>query len=177
MTARTPLRWRLRDATASAHARLDHRLDTAFDTPAGYTAFLQGMHRFVSGACVALGGDPATASANALRQDLRDLGLSPHAPAAVARARPAAATGWQYVLAGSSLGARVLLPRAAALGFDARHGARYLTLQAAGSAWRDLLATLDAVPETDTAAACEGALAAFALADACMREALLAEAA
>jgi heme oxygenase (biliverdin-IX-beta and delta-forming) len=178
MTPRTPLRWRLRDATASAHARLDHHLDAAFDTPAGYAAFLQGMHRFVSGACTALGNAPfAVASAQALRQDLRDLGLALRAPAAVARAAAAEAPGWQYVLAGSSLGARVLRPRAAALGFDAGHGARYLALQAESTAWRDVLAMLDAVPADAETAACEGALAAFALADACMRDALLAEAA
>lgn len=173
MTPRTPLRWRLRDATASAHARLDHRLESAFDTPAGYAAFLQGMHRFVAGACTALDGDPVVAaSAEALRRDLVDLGAAPLSAATAVAASQDGAIGWRYVLAGSSLGARVLAPRAGALGFDATHGGRYLALQAASPAWREFLGMLDGTDDTDGAGACEGACAAFALADASLRAAL-----
>lgn len=176
MTPRTSLRWRLRDATAGAHARLDARLAPAFDDIDGYAAFLRGMQRFLRAACTAASGEPALVrSARALTRDLDDLALRPLAPADVVPHSAAAALGWRYVVAGASLGARVLLPRAQALGFDARHGARYLSAQASGTDWRSCLAMLDAAPIDAAEAACEGARRAFAVAEAGFLDALEAQ--
>lgn len=165
MTPPVSLRLRLRDATAQAHADLDARLAHAFDDAEGYAAFLRGMKRFVDAAAATTGDARLAAAQAALAADLADVGAEPLPPAAAVRADAAAATGWRYVAAGASLGARVLLPRAHALGFEAGFGARYLALQAGGDAWRDLRAELEAMrPGAEARAAEEGACAAFACA-------------
>jgi heme oxygenase len=172
MTPRTSLRWRLRDATSAAHARLDATVGDAFCDAAGYAAFVRGMQRFVAVAAAMTDDRDLIASQAVLAADLADLGLDAPAPIAVSRADEASALGWRYVAAGSSLGARVLVPRAQGLGFDAGHGARYLAQQAASGAWRSLLPTLDTVSTPrDTDAALAGACAAFACAEAAMAEA------
>lgn len=170
MPAPHTLRWRLRDATAAAHARVDARVGDFHDV-AGYAAFLRGMHGFVRCARAVLGDvDDLVACEAALVDDLAVLG---HAPAGsdcdVQPTRGMAGLGWRYVVAGSSLGARVLLRRAADLGFDERHGARYLALHARGDAWTALLGTLDALrlPAPDERDACDGANAAFACVERC----------
>lgn len=166
MTPGSPLRWRLREATADAHARLDARVAPAFDDVDGYTAFLRGMSRFVEAAAAATGDASFATARAALAEDLEDLGLRTLDAPVVTRIDAAAATGWRYVAAGSSLGARLLLPKARALGFDAGFGAHYLSDQAAGTHWRDFLATLDpAHSASDADAAVDGALAAFACAE------------
>ena len=172
MTPQPSLRWRLRDATSDAHARLDATVGDAFADATGYSAFLRGMQCFVA-AAAGVTRDPALADSQAaLRADLADLGLDAAAPILLARADDAAALGWRYVAAGSSLGARVLLPRALGLGFDGAHGARYLALQASSPAWRELVTTLDAVDTAhEAAAAIAGAHAAFACAQAAMDDA------
>lgn len=165
------LRWRLRDATSDAHAQLDARLGTAFEAREGYVAFLQGMHRFVSAAAVAVDGGSAFAEArHALAADLAALGANPPATSVGARSATGA-LGWRYVVAGSSLGARVLLERARALGFTGASGALYLATQAASTEWRSLLAALDTTAEDAAEAAIAGARDAFACADRCMTEA------
>lgn len=171
MTPRTSLRWRLRDATAQAHACLDARVGDAFADAAGYGAFLAGMHRFLGAAAVATGAGPTDDARDALARDLADLGLAPGAAPAAMPACEAGALGWQYVVAGASLGARLLLPRAQVLGFGPAHGARYLARQAAGGDWRRLLARLDAHPPQAAEAAIAGARTAFACAHHCMNDA------
>ena len=159
------LRWRLRSATAEAHARVDARVGDFADA-AAYAAFLQAMHRFVRSACHVLGDPPdLLACQAALEADLVDVGRlplpgEPDAPAT----RDDARLGWRYVLAGSSLGARLLVRRVALLGFDATRGARYLARHADGGAWPSLLASLDGLHLDETAqrAACDAANAAFA---------------
>lgn len=171
MTPRTSLRWRLRDATAQAHARLDARLGGALDDADRYAGFLRGMDGFLAAAAAI---DPArdhAATRRALAADLADLGVAPAGVATPAPVDPAQALGWRYVAAGSSLGARVLLPRARKLGFDADHGARYLAAQAAGSDWGPLLDALDSVPDADADAVIAGACSAFAWAEHCMPDA------
>lgn len=169
MTPRTSLRWRLRDATSDAHARLDATVGDAFAHATGYSSFLRGMQRFVAVAA-GLTRDPALADSQAaLDADLADLGLDAAAPILLARGDDGSALGWRYVAAGASLGARVLLPRALGLGFDGGHGARYLALQAGSAAWRELVPTLEAVDTAREAeAAIAGAHAAFACAQAAM---------
>lgn len=173
------LRWRLREACAGAHARLDARLLPAFDSVAGYARFLVGMQAFHRQAQAALGAGPGmSALGEALHADLAVLGAAADdGAAAQAPVDAASATGWHYVIAGASLGARALLPRAAALGFDASRGARYLAAQAGDDAWRRFLAGLDRVPAADQAAACAGARAAFAAAESAMDAAFALEAA
>ena len=163
MPCSTSLRWRLRDATADAHACLDACVGNAFADAGAYAAFLRGMQRFVAAAARATGDDAARDGEAALAQDLADLDGAPLPAAAAARVDASSATGWRYVLAGSSLGARVLLPRAGALGFDASFGARYLAAQAGGDRWRAFLAGLDAAP-VEAESALAGARAAFACA-------------
>lgn len=163
------LRWQLRQATAAAHARVDAVVGGAFEDAVRYAGYLRGMHRFLVEARGVLAGRQDLAGPIArLEADLRDLGTRP----LPARARPAAdaavATGWHYVIAGASLGARLLVRRAAALGFDARHGARYLHAHAGGGDWPAFLATLDARPLPVAAhpAATAAAQEAFAAAEA-----------
>lgn len=145
---------------------------------AGYTAFLSGMHRFLAAASQAVDGGGAFDDArDTLAADLAVLGLTPSPSTRVAHAAPAAAMGWRYVVAGSALGARVILPRARALGLDAGRGARYLSAQAAGGDWPALLAQLDRMPDEDADAAIAGAHDAFACAEACMADAFQTQAA
>jgi heme oxygenase len=155
----------LRAATAQAHARVDARVGEFADV-AAYATFLQAMHRFVRSAREVL-GDPAdlVACQAALDADLADLGRAPLPGAPdTPVSRDDARLGWRYVLAGSALGARLLVRRVAVLGFDATRGARYLALHANGDAWPSLLASLDGLDLDETAqrAACDGANAAFA---------------
>lgn len=159
------LRWRLRDATAARHACLDAQLDHAFDDPAGYAVFLQAMHRFVCCARQVIGdADDLQACEAALVDDLAVLGRTPLTSAGPYAGHEDARLGWRYVVAGSSLGARLLLRRAEALGFDATRGARYLALHARGDAWRRLLGVLESLHLDEPArrSACDGANAAFA---------------
>ena len=165
MTPRTSLRWRLRDATAEAHARLDACVGAALAHTDGYAAFLRGMQCFVGTAAQALDDQGLRRDAATLSADLADLDSVPLPVQPVAAVDAVRATGWRYVLAGSSLGARVLLPRASRLGFDAEFGARYLALQAGSPAWRAFLESLDAdTPHTAADGAIDGARAAFACA-------------
>ena len=171
------LRWRLRDATAAAHARGDAQVGDAFDDVAGYATFLRAMHRFVRNARGVLADAPDLADCEAaLADDLAVLGRLPLEGVAVATdTRADARLGWRYVIAGSSLGARVLLRRAQALGFDAGRGARYLALHAKGDAWGSLVGTLDALrlPADAEQAACAGANAAFDCVERCLDAARL----
>jgi heme oxygenase len=166
------LRWRLREATAAAHARIDARVGNAFDDVGGYAAFLRAMHRFVRHARDVLADAPDLDECEtALAADLDVLGCRPLEAAPIEADRRAdARLGWRYVIAGSSLGARVLQRRALALGFDHAHGARYLALHAKGEAWTSLLGTLDALrlPADGERSACAGANAAFDCVEHCL---------
>lgn len=168
------LRWSLRQATASAHVRLDARVGSAFADPARYAGYLQGMHRFLREARIALPPRPELdAALAALDADLADVGASALAIAPTRRtATPDEALGWHYVIAGASLGARLLQRRAAELGFDAARGGRFLALHAAGDAWPDFLAEVDARPADRHAAVLHGASRAFHAAEAAFATAL-----
>lgn len=176
MPAPGSLRWRLRDATAAAHARVDARIGDAFDDEAGYAVFLCGMHGFVRCARQVLGDvDDLRACEAAIADDLDVLGHAlPAHDHDEAPMRDHARIGWRYVAAGSSLGARVLLRRAMTLGFDGQRGARYLALHARGEAWTSVLATLDGLrlPAGSEQDACDGANAAFACVERCFDVAL-----
>lgn len=168
------LRWSLRQATASAHARLDARVGEAFHEPGRYARYLQGMHRFLREARVALPPHPdLEAAVAALEADLADVGAPALAIAPTRRtATPDEALGWRYVIAGASLGARLLQRRAAEIGFDADQGARFLALHAAGDAWPAFLAEVDGRPADRHAAVLHGASRAFHAAEAAFTTAL-----
>lgn len=162
----------LREATAPYHARLDATLGGGFATNDDYAAYLRGMRGFVADAAHALGEDAMTAQLQAwLQTDCDALGLAPATqpdPQVLPAADDATRLGWEYVVAGSALGARFLLRDAGALGFAANHGACFLAGHAAGDDWQDVLRRL-----ADASAAlsqvCGGAIDAFLAAERRMR--------
>ncbi|QGW66374.1 hypothetical protein GOY17_16585 [Lysobacter soli] len=171
-----PVRSHLRHATASAHGRVDALLPDGVSKHRDYAAYLRAMHRFV--ATSALPDGARDRYLPLLSDDLHTLGIVGEAtPADVELEDRYERLGWAYVFEGSSLGARLLLRQAGALGFDGRAGARYLNEHAASSGWPDLLRQLeDATPD-------EGQLdrlvaashRAFAAVEAALRDALRVE--
>jgi len=171
-----PVRSHLRHATASAHGRVDALLPDGVSKHRDYAAYLRAMHRFV--ATSALPDGARDRYLPLLSDDLHTLGI-------VGEATPADAEpedryerlGWAYVFEGSSLGARLLLRQAGALGFDGRAGARYLNEHAASSGWPDLLRQLeDATPDAGQLDRLVAAShRAFAAVEAALRDALRVE--
>ncbi len=161
----------LRERTAKSHQELD-ALVGAFDSDASYHRYLIGTAAFrpaieqvLAQSCFpeALGGYRLSPVGREVMADMEDLGLSAPPLVAVEECRSAdAALGLLYVLEGSALGARLLVKRAAALGFDQNRGARHLARQASSlDSWRNYLEALeraDPFVMDDCAAA---ALAAF----------------
>lgn len=139
-----PVRQQLRDRTADLHARLDSRFPTGLTTPAIYAGYLVGMHRFASDYEVMVGLLPRQSCW--LARDLQQVGLSPIPPLGVCS--PIMDTderlGWEYVMAGSSLGARTLVRQARALGHRDDAGACFLASHATSHDWPAVLARLDA---------------------------------
>lgn len=173
----------LRNATREDHARLDARFPAGLADIPTYRVYLRGMHRFVADltAALRLAGD-ATAFQErcgeahaALGADLVDLRAPPLPPGPLPdMGTGATRLGWEYVLTGSAMGAKLLLRDAQRLGHDARSGARFLSLHAAAHDWAGVLDRIESVAEADPA--CCGALAggaatAFAYADACFANA------
>lgn len=141
------------------------------DTLLAYRRYVVAMHRFAADHEIATMASPRASSW--LAQDLVALSQLP-LPAHGARpplADHAERLGWDYVMAGSSLGARVLLRDVGQLGFDADRGAMFLSRHAAGDDWVRLqsrLAELDTGDIRRMAAAEAGARAAFALVRTCL---------
>jgi heme oxygenase len=168
-------RFALRDRTRGDHERLD-ALVGHFGDGKSYIRYLEGMAAFRAPVEAALSridlagrfGDwqPVFISAE-LARDLRDLGRPD-----VATDRPFllpsdrdGLLGVLYVLEGSSLGARLLVRRAAAIGFNAEHGARHLVAQTARpQAWAQFITLLDSVSPAGMERAIEAARATFATA-------------
>lgn len=142
-----PVRSHLRRATASAHGRVDALLPRGVSGRRDYAAYLRAMHRFVASST--LPGGARERYLPLLSDDLHTLGIA--SEAAAANAGPDdryERLGWAYVFEGSSLGARLLLRQAIALGFDDRSGARYLNAHAASGEWANVLRQLeDATPD------------------------------
>ncbi|HZH43530.1 MAG TPA: hypothetical protein VEY50_05560 [Lysobacter sp.] len=164
------VRAELRAATAGAHARVD-ALVGDWQAAEAYAAYLGGMAQFLCRCRDVLGGTrELDALQAAIAADLADLDVAcgvevPDAPPE--RGDADARLGWEYVLAGASLGARVLLARARALGHDGTHGARFLTLHAGSGMWAGFLARIAAAPvaEARLARIRAGACAAFGAAE------------
>ena len=176
----------LRTATRDDHGRLDAHFPDGLPDARTYRMYLRGMHRFVADLGAALGAAPEAGSGSLLAQcaaahaalaaDLWDLRVVPLPPAP---ALPVVGTGpnrlgWEYVLAGSAMGARVLRTQAARLGHGERDGARFLARHAVAAEWPALLArieqAIDARPD-DAPAMHAGAAAAFKFADTCFADA------
>ena len=155
----------LRQATASAHARVDARFADGIGAPGAYPRYLLGMYGFAADFEAATGRPPRQSAW--LAQDLATLALAPlpaAAPPAMV-ADPGERAGWDYVMAGSSLGARRLLREARALGHTGAAGACFLDRHAHGDDWPEVqqrLATFDADDPRQLAALTGGALDAFA---------------
>lgn len=162
-----PLHQLLRAHTASAHARLDAGLGGGVRNPREYAAYLEGMAAFLDDALAVLGAEPWLAHARRLLAG--DIGRAPPAePAGAACADPARAAGWRYVVAGASMGARLLLRDAQRFAGGGAHGTAFLHAFAGGDAWPRCLAALrDAEFDPPSRSrACDAALEAFHSAEA-----------
>lgn len=162
----------LRDATATQHARVDSAFPEGLSTPQAYAGYLRGMHRFALDFERATGRAPR--QSRWLAHDLDALGLM---PIAEAWSSPAplvdddAATGWEYVMAGSSLGARYLVRAVRRLGHTGERGARFLERHGASEDWREVQHRLSAVDTADAARLArmiDGARDAFTHVAACL---------
>lgn len=171
--APVPLHQLLRAHTASAHARVDAGLEGGLRDADAYAAYLDGMARFLDAAAAVIGDEPWL---NDARRHLAiDRGQAtftatrPHA----AVADPAHVAGWRYVVAGSTLGARLLLRDARALGAGAMRGTAFLSSFSVSDAWARCLAQLRdaAFDDASRQRACEAALDAFHAAEAALAQA------
>ena len=138
----------LRHATASAHERVDALLPHGVGLHRDYAAYLRAMHRFVASSALPEGARERYLPL--LSDDLCTLGIASEAmPVAAEPNDQYERLGWAYVFEGSSLGARMLLRQAIALGFDDRSGARYLNEHASSDGWPDVLRQLeDSTPDS-----------------------------
>jgi len=168
-----PLHQLLRARTAAAHARLDAGFTGGFRDARAYDAYLGAMARFLDHAIAVIGAEAWLLDARAaLAADLgQPAPLTAPAPAEGDVGRLA---GWRYVVAGATLGARVLLRQASALD-DGAHlpRTRFLSTFSSSDAWPHSLALLRAAgfdPQA-RARACEAALEAFAAAEAAFQPA------
>ena len=147
------LRNHLRVATSPLHVQLDSSMSD-FTNLAAYKDYVQKTHRFRSAVELALkGGDDTGWEVDPIGHltalDLEDLGAEPLSQVGAPEWRwsRTARLGALYVLEGSSLGARLLLRRAAAIGMGVNHGARHLDHQSADhQRWRAFLVELEHIP-------------------------------
>lgn len=162
MDAPHPLRLQLRAHTASAHARLDQAFVGGLCNEAAYRDYLRGMADWLRDAARVLGGAHWLLARvrPALAQDLGDeppdddAGESPALPRRI---------GWDYVLGGATLGARVLQRDAGRLGHGPANGARFLQAYCSSDAWPRFLGEAEGLALDDAARhdACAGAMEAF----------------
>lgn len=170
----SPAHLRLRAATRGLHADVDRLFPAGLGAIDDYRRYLLGMHRFAADYEVAVDAVPRRSAW--LARDLAALALPPLAADGVRTPEPGHALrlGWDYVMAGSSLGARMLARGVRQLGFDADRGACFLEHHAASDDWRDVLARLQAVAVGDEAHMADaeaGARTAFALVRDCFTRA------
>ncbi len=172
----SPIRTRLREATAADHVALEAAMGLQPMTVTSYARALQVLHAVRAGWEPVLDrffpGQQRPHLAR-LAADLAVLQRAPLAPAPPPQAdNIAEAWGVRYVLEGSALGGRLLLQQAVTIGLSATHGASYFAGEGAdtGRHWADFLAQLDAAASDaatpgiiDGARAGFGALQRFAL--------------
>lgn len=176
-------RFDLRERTQSIHERLDAAVG-GFDTVEQYRRYLAGLGRFRAAVDGALQHViwPAgwrfrpTALAKTLEEDAIDLNLplSEDLDPDMDLSDDSALLGALYVLEGSTLGARVLRQRAAALGLDETFGARHLAVMSKDIAqWQSFLLLLDEAQTFDVERAAASANAVFAFAVQCFESDVL----
>jgi heme oxygenase len=141
--------------TAEPHAACEAAIEASgsFSSRAAYAEFLARLHRFQSAAerMLSRGADelwPWTARADLIARDLDSLGAPasqrPPSVGHVEAPDAAALFGIGYVVEGSSLGARLLVRRCAALGLGRDSGAAYFaTLADDRTTWPAYLAALE----------------------------------
>ncbi|WP_156170511.1 biliverdin-producing heme oxygenase [Luteimonas sp. FCS-9] len=160
----------LRRDTADLHARVDAFFADGLRTASDYARYLVGMHRFAADHEIAIGALPRQSFW--LARDLQTLGLAPLPPGGICTpvANADERLGWEYVMAGSSMGARHLVRHARALGHDEDTGARFLARHAVDGEWDRVLERLAACPPDDAplmARLQRGARDAFVLVRSC----------
>lgn len=143
-----PLRAALRAHTAGLHEALDQRVG-AFASVAEYRDFVLRSYRFRQVAEAAFSDSTlwqGHSLLSSIRQDMADLSIVPEPGDSepLELSGPSAMIGGLYVLEGSAIGARLLLRRAAALGFSETFGARHLGMQGGEPArWKAFVHVLD----------------------------------
>ncbi len=167
----------LREATRDRHDALERVVDSKhyFDNQPAYIDYLRRMRLFHStfeasagaGLLPALERWKIADCAHWLDQDLAALGSwrLPQSAAASFR-KPCCSdarsmTGALYVLLGSTLGARLLTKRLAALELPASGGSTYLTGLSRLSIWPEFLGVLEAEPASADPAIRYGAISTF----------------
>lgn len=152
--ATASLRSALRERTAPLHQKLDAQVGE-FTTKDDYADYVMRSYLFRSAIEPRLAGVDRwdwPPLAETLAEDLTDLGRSVPvlAPVDAAPASGAERLGLLYVLEGSSVGARLLLRRAKAIGFSEEFGARHLGRQAGSPGrWPQFLELLEAAPAAE----------------------------
>lgn len=157
---------RLRAATRDLHAEVDGMFGRGLDSRCSYRRYVLGMHRFAADYEIAVRALPRQSAW--LAADLICLALAPLSANGTRRPAAQAATrlGWEYVMAGSSMGARRMLRDARSLGYQDGAGASFLARHSTSNDWsamRQRLDALDAGNAPRMAQAEAGACAAFAL--------------
>ncbi len=147
----------------------------SFSDRAGYEAYVRSVYAFrlpLERALLAAALPPGFLPwsplmiSEALEEDVLALDLiRPDLLTAPAIDTPEALYGLLYTLEGSSLGAQVLVKRAAAIGFGPGSGAAHLTRQAGSTdSWRSFCTLLEAAPDLDMDGVSEAACATFGFA-------------
>jgi heme oxygenase len=171
-------RFGLRDRTRDKHEKLDALVGVfqSVEEYRGYVAFI-GRFRFAMDRVMRNVVWPRDwpwrpqAVYDSIAQDASDLGIRlTHAHTSIAPFdNHSALLGALYVLEGSTLGARVLKSRAAALGMTESFGARHLAVMTHDiSHWQSFLRQLDDVEDFDIECADRAANAVFDLALRCV---------
>ena len=167
-------RFHLRQQTAAAHAELDATVGQ-FESLESYRRYCRAMLRFrgpLERAVVSLVSKTDEQwsfipISDHLRADLNDLGGPAYREPLSSSCQLDAKRlpGALYVLEGSSLGAQLLVKRAALLGLSAHHGARHLAQQTGDpKRWPAFVKTLERHGTEHPEEAVRGALDAFAAA-------------
>ncbi|MCR6503061.1 biliverdin-producing heme oxygenase [Shinella sp. CPCC 101442] len=176
-------RFELRKRTQMAHEQLDAAVGN-FNTLEEYRRYLTGLSRFRAAMDESLESVVwpngwswrPTAVARSLDSDAIDLNLPAKRQTSydIDLADDSVLLGALYVLEGSTLGARVLRQRAAALGLDQAFGARHLAVMSKDIAqWQSFLILLDESPDFDIDRAAASANSVFALALQCFESEFL----
>jgi len=169
-------RFELRTRTREKHERLDEAIGI-FATRkeyCRYVAFLRCFRATMDSSlrCAVWPVDwecQPTPVSDAVHKDAADLGLEQASPLkeSFEAGDESSLLGALYVLEGSTLGARVLRSRAAALGLNDGFGARHLALMASATQWQSFLSLLDAAQDFDIERAARAANAVFEVAMRC----------